>query len=303
MFGKLSELREADGATLASALHLDERGARLLLDGCVAAGLLEKTGELYRNTPSSGFFLTPGSPGDLSQAIRYARDVYGAWQRLPDLARTGRPVERPQLHLGDDAARTRTFVMSMHGRALGIGRNIVPLLDVKGRRRLLDVGGGPGTYSVLIAQANPGIECTVLDLPAVAAIAQELIAQQGQAERVHAMPGDYHETPFPAGVDVVNFFGMLHQESPDSIRDLMRRAYQALEPGGVVYVLDLMTDETHTRPPYSALFALNMALTTEHGWVFSDRELRGWMEEAGFRDFSVRPVPPPMPHWLASARK
>jgi len=288
---------------LAQKLQLDERAARLLLDGCVTVGLLEKTGDQYRNTLSSNVFLVPGSPGDLSTAIRYNRDVYPAWAKLADFAKTGQPVERPQLHLGEDQERTRTFVLSMHGRALGIGRAIVPSLDLRGRKRLLDVGGGPGTFSVLIAQANPEIQSTVIDLPAVAAIANELIAQQGMSARVATIPGDYHSTPFPSSVDVVNFFGMLHQESPDGIRHLLRKAYDALEPGGLVQVLDMMTDATRTAPAFSALFAVNMALTTRNGWVFSDADLKGWMEETGFVDFKVAPVPPPMPHWLATAHK
>jgi hypothetical protein len=67
--------------------------------------------------------------------------------------------------------------------------------------------------------------------------------------------------------------------------------------------MDMMTDASHASPAFSALFAVNMALTTANGWVFSDEELRGWLEEAGFIDFQVEPLPPPMPHWLASARK
>jgi hypothetical protein len=67
--------------------------------------------------------------------------------------------------------------------------------------------------------------------------------------------------------------------------------------------MDLMTDATRTRPAFSALFALNMALTAEHGWVFSDADLRGWLERAGFVDVAIGPLPPPMPHWLATARK
>jgi len=67
--------------------------------------------------------------------------------------------------------------------------------------------------------------------------------------------------------------------------------------------MDMMTDSTHTKPQFSALFAVNMALTTDSGWVFSDSELRGWIEKAGFVNFSVRPLPSPMPHWLAGARK
>jgi hypothetical protein len=303
VFGKLASLREASSSDLARELNLSPRGAELLLNGCVAVGLLEKSGGLFRNTPAASIFLVPGSPGDLSGAIRYNRDVYSAWGKLPDLARTGHPVEMAETHLGEDSDRTRAFVLSMHGRALGMGRAVVPLLNFKGCNMLLDVGGGPGTYSVLITAANPAMRSTVLDLPPVAAIAAELIASQGASDRVGVLPGDYHTTAFPSPVDAINFFGMLHQECPDSIRDLFRRAFAALQPGGIVHVMDMMTDASHASPAFSALFAVNMALTTANGWVFSDEELRGWLEEAGFIDFQVEPLPPPMPHWLASARK
>ena len=303
IFAKLAELQRADAGTIAEACSLDQRGARLLLDACVALGLLSKAGGKYSNTTETGMFLVPGAPGDLSGAIRYNRDVYGAWGQLAGLVRTGKPVERPEVHLGEDQDRTRTFVLSMHGRALGIGRAVVPQLELAERKKLFDVGGGPGTYSVLIAQANPGIECTVLDLPEVVKVADELIADAGMQDRVSTVGGDYHDYAFPVGMDVVNFFGVLHQESPESILALFKRAYESLAPGGLVHVLDMMTDGTHTRPKFSALFAVNMALTTRSGWVFSDEELAGWLKEAGFEDFACGPLPPPMPHWLAVARK
>lgn len=303
IFKALAELGPADLETLAAACGLDLRGGRLLLDACAALGLLEKEAGRYKNSPEAALFLVPGSPADLSGAIRYNRDVYAAWGRLKEMAVSGRPVEKPEVHLGEDRERTRTFVLAMHGRALGIGRAVVPRLDLAGRRRVLDVGGGPGTYSVLIAEAHPGLECVVLDLPPVAAIAEEIVAGAGLGGRVRTLPGDYHATPFPDGFDAVLFFGVLHQEKPEAIRDLLRRAHGALAPGGLVYVLDMMTDASRTRPKFSALFGLNMALTTENGWVFSDEDLRGWLTEAGFRDPVVRPLGPPMPHSLASARR
>jgi precorrin-6B methylase 2 len=303
VFKLLAERGKATAESLAAALELSPRGSRLLLDACVAVGLLDKADGYYQNAPDTNVFLVPGSPADLSQAIRYNRDVYPAWGKLPELIRTGRPVERPELHLGEDPARTRSFVLSMHGRALGIGRAVVPQLDLSGTKRLLDIGGGPGTYSVLIAQAHPGISCTVIDLPEIAGIADELIRQQGLLDRVRTVPGDYHSCPLPAGQDAVIIFGVLHQESEASVRGLLRRACAALESGGKIFVMDMMTDETRTAPAFSALFAVNMALTAEHGWVFSDADLKSWMEGAGFTEFAVRPLPPPMPHWIASARK
>jgi len=303
IFRELAGRGQADLEALASSCGLDRRGGRILLDACVALGLLEKEGGLYRNSPEAAIFLVPGSPADLSGAIRYNRDVYGAWGRLEEMARSGRPVERPEAHLGEDKERTRTFVMAMHGRALGIGRAVVPLLGLEGRKRVLDVGGGPGTYSVLIAEAFPQAACVVVDLPEVVAISDELIAAAGLAGRVRTMAGDYHSIRFPGANDAVLFFGVLHQEGPEAIRGLLKRAYEALAPGGAVYILDMMTDATRTRPKFSALFGVNMALTAADGWVFSDEDLAGWLAEAGFRDFSTRPLAPPMPHWLASARK
>lgn len=303
VFAKLAELGSADAKVLASALSLSERGTRMLLDTCVAIELLEKSGDVYSNTPESTAFLVPGSPADLSGAIRYNRDVYDAWGRLRDFVTSGRPVEKPEFHLGEDAERTRIFVLSMHYRAIAIGRAVIGEIGVAGRKTILDVGGGPGTYSMLLAQKNPEAHCIVLDLPEVIAVAEGLIRQEGLQERVTTLPGDYKTTAFPSGMDVVNFFGVLHQEAPEDIVALFRKAYDALNPGGALNVMDMMTDSTHTKPKFSALFGINMALTTLNGWVFSDSELKGWMEEAGFVDCMVKPLPPPMPHSFASARK
>jgi 3-hydroxy-5-methyl-1-naphthoate 3-O-methyltransferase len=303
IFGAVAKSAESTAADVAGAVGLDERAATLIMDACVAVGLLQKEDSVYRNTPESGAFLVPGGPGDLSKAVWYMRDVYPVWGRLKDFGKSGRPSESPQLHLGDDEARTRAFVMSMHGKALATGAAVVAKLPLAGCRRLLDVGGGPGTYSILISKAYPELHATVLDLPPVIRIASGLIEQQGASARVSALPGDYHVTPFPGDNDAVLFFGMMHQESVEGIQSLLRKAYDAMTPGASVYIMDMMTDPSHTAPKFSALFAVNMALTTESGWVFSSAELEGWTKAAGFVDFEVHPLPPPIPHWLASARK
>ena len=290
--------------SLAAAAGADPRGVLLLLDACVAVGLLRKEGAHYSNTSAVENTLVAGAPHDLIRAVRYNRDVYPAWGRLSDLVKSGCPVEAPEVHLGEDVERTRRFVLAMHGRARGIGRTVVPLLELGGCSRLLDLAGGPGTYAVLIAQAYPELSCVTVDLPAVSAVAAELVFDAGMAARVTCLSGDYHTDTYEAGTfDAVTIFGALHQEPPDMIVSILKRAQSALKPGGRIYILDMMTDATHTRPAFSALFAVNMALTTHHGWVFSDEELHAWLREAGFEACSTRPVPPPMPHWLVSARK
>ena len=297
----------------AGTLDATARGMRLLADACVAEGLLEKRDGKYFNTPAGKMALIPGGPADLTKAIRYNRDVYPAWGKLAELAKTGRPVEKPEIHLGEDAARTKAFAASMFGRAMGIGKGIVPMLDLGGLvgtsaparpLRILDLAGGPGAYAILMCQANPSATCVTVDLKAISAEAAGYVAKFGLANRVECRAGDYHTDEYEAqGYDVVTIFGALHQESPEQIVDILKRANRALRKGGRLFVLDMMTDATHTAPKFSALFAVNMALTTENGWVFSDEELKGWMREAGFVPGETRPVPPPMPHWLVEAVK
>ena len=280
-----------------------ERGMRLLLDACAAEGLLEKRDGAYFNTQASKAALIPGGPADLTKAIRYNRDVYSAWGKLSELAKTGKPVERPETHLGEDVARTKAFAAAMFGRAMGIGRGVVPMLG-RLEGRVLDLAGGPGAYAILMCQANPGMSCVTVDLPAISAEAASYVAKFGLSGRIECRAGDYHSDDYEEGAyDVVTIFGALHQESPEQISGILGRACRALRKGGRLMVLDMMTDATRTSPKFSALFAVNMALTTHNGWVFSDEELKGWMRSAGFEPDETRVAPPPMPHWLVTATR
>lgn len=305
VFTQIETLGEtATIAALTTAMHANSRGMRLLLNACVATGLLTKKDDIYRNTEASRAALVTNAPMNLSRAILYNRDVYPAWGKLSQLVQTGRPVEEPEEHLGADPQRTRRFVLSMKSRALAIGRTVVPMINLSGCTSLLDLAGGPGTYAVLLAQANPALHGTTVDLPAVSEVAQECVAEAGMTDRVTCVAGDYHTDTYPESTyDAVTIFGALHQESPEQIVNILRKAHHALKPGGRLFVLDMMTDASHTRPSFSALFAVNMALTTENGWVFSDSELKAWMTEAGFIPGETRTVPPPMPHWLVEAVK
>lgn len=288
------------------SLDTSSRGMRLLADSCVALGLLAKKGEVYTNTPPSKMTLIPGAPADLTKAIRYNRDVYGAWGKLAEFARTGRPVEKPEIHLGEDAARTKAFAAAMFGRAMGIGRGVVPLLDLPRQEgaQVLDLAGGPGAYAILMCQRCTGLQVTTVDLPAISAEAKDYVARAGFADRITCQAGDYHTDDFGEGLyDAVTIFGALHQESPTQIVEILKKSYRALKTGGQIFILDMMTDFSHTAPAFSALFAVNMALTTENGWVFSDAELKEWLKEAGFEPGSTVAVPPPMPHWLVMAEK
>jgi SAM-dependent methyltransferase len=289
----------------------DTRGVTLLLDACVGIGLLLKqSAELigqtdrYYNAPGSEAFLVPGKPGYLGGALHWSADQYEAWGELAKSVREGRPAVPPSLHLGDDPKQTRNFVMGMHHRALGVARGVIPFLEMEGVERLLDVGGGPGTYASLLARQFPGLQVDVLDLPAVVAIARELVAEAGLGDRVHLRAGDATTVDYGSEeYDGVLFSGVLHQMSTATIVSMLSRAQRALKPGGRVWISDMMLDYNKTQPVFSTLFSLQMLLTSDEGAVFSTDECLEWLEQSGFVEAAAQPLPPPLPYIVVNARK
>ena len=288
---------------VATALALDPRSTVLFLRACVGLGFLEEASGRFMNTPVASTFLVSRSPAFMGNVIRYSDQLYGAWGQLEGSLRAGKPALPAETYLGDDPARTRGFVMAMHERALGIARVLVNVLDLQGRRSMLDVGGGPGTYSVLLTERFPGLRSEVLELPGVAAVARELVASAGASERVVMRDGDYHSSDFGSGKDVVLMSGMFHRESEATCRGLIERASACLEPGGLLVVSDVFTDEGGALPTFAAMFGLNMMLTAPDGGVHADADVMRWMGDCGFRDMRMVPLPPPMPHRVVMGLK
>lgn len=290
-------------ADIAAASGAQQRPLRLLLNACAALGLLNESAGEYSSSPLGKSVLVPGGENYLGDAIRYSDDLYATWGKLEQSLRDDLPQLPTAQYTGDDADRTRHFVRGMHERALGIGQAMINLVDLTGRGRMLDVGGGPGTYSALFARKYPTLRSTVLDLPGVVAIAREIIAELGMSERVGVLPGDFNDTVFPADNDVVLISGVFHRESEQDCRALVQRGFDALRSGGLLVVGDVFTDAGGSSPPFAALFGLNMLLTAPAGCVHADADVARWMRDAGFISADIRVFPAPMPHRVVLGMK
>jgi hypothetical protein len=293
---------EATAEEVAERLGSRPRSTRLLLDACVALGLLRSDGGRYANTELATAFLVPGSPAFLGDALRYSDDLYQPWGHLDEAVRHDRPALPPSEILGDDADKTRHFVRGMHNRALGIAGGLVEVVDLTGRHRLLDVGGGPGTYSCLLTRRYEGLRATVLDLPGVIEIAREIIAEMGATERVATTAGDFLTTPWPGDNDALLISGVFHRQSEGECRGLIATAIDALVPGGQMIVADVFTTP-EGKSPFAALFGLNMLVSAPGGGVHSAADVAQWMSDAGFLDVALHPLPPPMPHIAVTATR
>ena len=288
---------------VASVLATAPRHTLLFLRACVALGLLVEMGNEFSNSDLSEQYLVAGKSTYLGDAFRYSDDLYQTWGQLEQSLREGVPPLRAESYLGDDADRTRHFVYGMHNRALGIGRALVALVDLTGRKRMLDVGGGPGTYSALLTARFKGLQSQVLELPGVVEIAREILASMDATGQVSMLPGNYDETPFPEGNDVVLISGVFHRENEATCRNLIARAAASLVPGGLLIISDVFTGAGGAESPFAALFGLNMMLTAPDGGVHAATSVVAWMEAAGLQATAIRQFPPPMPHRLVQGVK
>jgi SAM-dependent methyltransferase len=164
---------------------------------------------------------------------------------------------------------------------MGIAPRAAKIIDLGGRTKLLDLGGGPGTWAIHFALANPDLTATVFDLDGTRPFAEQTIAEFNVTDRVQFVGGDYTKDQLPNGFDVVWLSHILHAESPDSCRWIVRKAVDALDENGLILIHEFILDSDGTSPMFPALFSLNMLTRAPGGRSYTIDELESMLTEAG----------------------
>jgi len=265
--------------SVASRLGADTRAVTILLDALSAMGLLDKDGSLYRTPPDLIPVLTVGSDESILPSLLHSAHLWKTWSQLTDVVRKGGPASRPDRGEGD---RTKAFIGAMHVRALHDATELVRTVDPGAAGRLIDVGGGSGSYTIGFLKAVPGMRATLFDLPEVISMARERISAEGLSDRVDLAAGDYNEDDLPGGHDLAFLSAIIHQNSHEQNITLYQKIHGALIPGGRVIVRDYAMTPDRTRPPSGALFAVNMLVNTEAGNSYTLEEIKAGLQAAGF---------------------
>jgi SAM-dependent methyltransferase len=273
-------------AEVAAAIGADPRATDRLLNALVAMGFLGKRAGRFANGAFAARYLVRGRPEYLA-GLRHSVQLWTTWSTLTEAVRAGRcVVSRPT---GADAAAAReAFIAAMHWRGATQAAEVADLVDLAGVRRVLDVGGGSGVFSMAFVRAQPGLQATVFDLPEVVPLTERYLAEAGLADRVAVVAGDLTRDELGRDFDLVFISAVIHSFPPDENRRLLEKAAAALVPGGRVVVQDFLMDEARTGPLQAALFALNMLVSTPAGDTYTESEVRAWMGAAGFEAIARR---------------
>lgn len=277
---------------LRARLQLAERAAVVLLTAMRSMGLVtaDDDGRL-RMTSLAAEHLAPGAPLAVSDYLSLAADSPGVLQMVERL-RTNAPAGAGDADQGaafiyrdgvesamEHSASARFLTLALAGRA----KNVAPLLarcaPVGDARRLLDVGGGTGIYSIALLQQHPQLTATVFDRPEVLKVAAEFAAEYGVADRLELRAGDMFADPFP-DADVVLLSNVLHDWDLPECRQLIDKSAAALTPTGAVWIHDVYLNDALDGPLPIALYSAALFSLTE-GRAYSAGEYSAWLQAAG----------------------
>jgi SAM-dependent methyltransferase len=291
--GLFEALADAPGTLddLARHLSIPRRTLRILADAMVALGFVERQGDQYRNSPVAATFLSGRTPADLRPALRYWNRLnYHRWSKLEEVVRTEHavfgafafsPEEQPLYTAGVEAITAGT------ARALALA------YDFSRHRRLLDLGGGTGSFLRAILGQHSALEGTLYDSPAVATLARQRLAESPFATRLQIVEGDFFTDPLPEDSDAVLIANVFHNFLPERNRGLLQRVWTAAPEGARLLLVDFWTDPTHTQPLTAALMAGAFLLVTGEGDVYSAEEVRDWLQATGWRTIAHTPLAGP----------
>ena len=279
----------ASAEQIGSKIHANTRAVSMLLNALVSLGLLSKSGDQYKNTPESARFFVQGAKDNQRNGLLHAANIWHRWSTLTDAVRRGTwlPIE------GEQTEWTQNFIAGMQRNAKTRAPLLVKTLGTAGVRRILDLGGGSGAYSMAFAKASPDLHCDILDLPEVVPLTAEYVQNAGVSAQVRIRAGDMLQEDFGSGYDLILLNAICHMFSEAQNRDLFRRARKALAPNGRLVVQDFILNDEKDGPQHAALFSLNMLVGTEAGASYSEAEYTSWMKAAALSEVSRINLPGP----------
>ena len=256
--------RLAIGPSAPEDLGLAPRVAPALLAFLASQGLAQRDEQgRFRATPATEHFLVRSSPrfaGGRSLLFQGFHEQIG---RLGEALANGEPVAdagQAEMFGGFDEEDQRWFADGMLANATAGAEHLRCEVDFSAFRRLLDVGGNSGGYTLSLLEAHPSLEATIFDLLAVRPLAEKRIAERELGERCRFVEGSFFDDPLPKGHDVLLLANILHDWETPECRRILAACHDAIEPGGTIVVVEPMLAEDLTGPDHASVSGLTMAL-------------------------------------------
>ena len=258
-------------AEAAEALDITEVNAERLITVCVALELIEQRDDgRLTNAPDVERYLVEGTSRYAGPWMLFTKPSWNDWGILSEKLRS-KTVDRLGKYGEFTVERAREYHKATYSIGMGAGRRFSRQVDMTGRKRLMDIGGGSGAYSIVATQNYDGLNAVVLDLPPVVVVTKEFIAESGASERVDAQ---------------------VYATRQVKADELIQKAFDALLPDGEMHLIGETLDDDRRGPVGPALWGLSEAIGGTTGLAHTNADCIGYFENAGFVDVSVNEFVP-----------
>lgn len=265
------------------------------LDCVVELGFLCRTGDQYMIVPGDEPLFQDDSPwrytlhfapsakmfGDAAMAVQRLRE--NKWQVAAGSGESQSLEERER------------FLAFLDTRSRDVATEVAGILSTTGKTaRMLDLGGGAGTYSIALLKNDPQSSAEVIERETARGIALRQASEAEVAERFTFTTADMFSDELPGNQDVVLCSNLLHIYGATQCQQLIQRAAATLRPGGRLAIKDFHIAEDLAAPASAVWFRLNMSRVTENGSVYPAMLIAQWMKDAGLNPghcFALRQAP------------
>ncbi len=265
----------ADAKTLARKAGADPARLAILLDALAAAGLLRKSKGRYANTDVARTALAAGERSKRSILLHHL-DCWAEWTGLERKIRGGRRGI-PESDFQEN------FIRGMEDNARERADAVARAFPLRPGERVLDLGGGAGTYAAAWIRRYPEAEITVFDVAATLRVTRKIFRENGMRGGLRLREGDFMKDPLGGPYDFAWISQILHAFGERECVKILSRVRRVLAPGGRVAVQEFLLDEGKTSPPAPAFFSVHMLAVTSAGRAYTASEIGGMLRRAGFR--------------------
>jgi SAM-dependent methyltransferase len=277
-------------AQLADVLGVNMEKLSRLLYALVTAGLLTVDGDRFANTPEAQLFLVKGQPTYLGGRHENFSEVWENLLHTAETIRTGMPQCKKDFAATSPEDQMH-FFRGLHPGTLANGRALATRYDFSRYTTLADVGGGSGGMALALTEAYPHLRATVIDLPTVTPITQRFLAEAGATDRVQVVAADVVNAPVPGTYDVAVVRSLLQVLSPEDALQALRHIGAALHPGGRLYIVGRILDDSRLAPVDTVGFNVVFLNIFDDGRAYTEGEYRTWLTAAGFAEIARVPLP------------
>jgi len=268
---------------IANAIGAKSDRLRLLLWALVAAGLLSQKDGRFSNTAEANDFLVKGRSSYMGNMHASLAASWEMRLKTGDSLRTGVPQAKIDFS-NSSTEELEVFLRRINANSVAATRSLLARLDFSSIKTLADVGCGGAGVAITMTQACPHLQVTAIDLAQITPITQKIVNEEGATDRVEVLAADVLSGPLRGSYDAAILRALIQVFSPEDARLALKNISNAINPGGKIFIIGQILDDSRQSPPEAVGFNLNFINTFDVGESYTEQEYREWLGKAGFVD-------------------